>query len=154
MTDKNSYKELFNKKDDLTLEDEIEAWIEDHEEMGLKNILFKALGYNHHLIIKIPNMILSDTFNIVSKTFKNPYIYQNELIVIENTDTNLKQKISLNISKNKDVNYKETYENIENFTEQTKENKPSTFYCNIRYEEAKNILFYINFLKPLSLKIN
>lgn len=151
MASKNSYKKLFNKKDDTTLEDEIEAWIGEHVEIGLKNILFKALGYNHHLIIKIPDMILSDFFNIVAKTFKNPYPYSGEAIVIENIDNQSKQKITLNISKDADVNYKEAYKSISNLS---KRDDSLYLNCNISYREAKNILFYINFLKPLSLKIN
>lgn len=150
--DKNiMYRNLFNIKDDSTIEQEIEEWASDLKETGLKEVLSQALGINENLSVTIPNLILSDTFNIHSRTFKNPYNYnQKEEIIIEQ---NSSKKIHMIIAKNSDINYKQTIDQISNLL--TKKNfdlLPISF--NIRYQEAKNILFYINFLKPLTLKIN
>lgn len=151
--DKNTmYRNLFNIKDDSTIEQEIEEWTSDLKETDLKTVLLQALGVNENLSVTIPNLILSDTFNIHSRTFKNPYNYnQKEEIIIEQ---NSNKKVHMIIAQNSDINYKQTIEHISELLATEEDFDSFSISFNIRYQEAKNILFYINFLKPLKLKVN
>lgn len=148
------YKKLFEIKDDSTLEEEIEAWVQDTSHVSLKEVLLRALGYNNHLVVTIPNMILSNLFNTNGRTYTNPYSYNHEEIILQNTNDDFIKKVVLTVSKDNEVNYRQAINDIDALTMRDEDLKNLIVHVKIRYQEAKNILFYINFLKPLTFTCN
>jgi|GEM_PF-5287301 len=151
---KNKYKKLFEIKDDSTLEEEIEAWVQDTSHVSLKEVLLQALGYNNHLVATIPNMLLSDLSNTNGRTYANPYSYHNEEIILQITNADFIKQVTLVIVRDEEVNYRQAINDIDALTTHDEDLKNLTVPIKIRYQEAKNILFYINFLKPLTFTCN
>lgn len=144
------YKKLFEIKDDSKLEEEIEAWVQDTSHVSLKEVLLQALGYNNHLVAKIPNMILSNQFNTSGRTFVYPYAYNKEEIILQNVNGDFTKQVTLIVSRDEEVNYRQALDDIVALSMRDENFDHLPISVKIRYQEAKNILFYINFLKPLT----